>query len=238
MAISVPTRLARRNDRIFYCGMSAVAAALVFAGFSRTYYLSSYFNGPSLTPLRHVHGAIFTAWVMLFMVQTWLVAADRTDLHRKLGVFGAMLAAAMVVVGTILSIDNARAGRSAPGVPPLAFLAMVLFDMVVFSTLVAMGVYFRRRPETHKRLMLLATLNLLAAAVARLPTALAAAGPPFYFGVVDLLVLTAVGYDLVTRRKVHPAYVWGGLWIVGSQLLRLVLSGTPAWLAFARQITR
>ena len=80
--------------------------------------------------------------------------------------------------------------------------------MLVFAPLVAAAVWYRRRPETHKRLMLLATVSLLAAAVARLPTALAAAGPPFYFGVVDLLILTAVLYDIITRRKVRPV-----LWV-------------------------
>ncbi len=84
---------------------------------------------------------------------------------------------------------------------------------------------------------MLATVSLLAAAVARLPTALAAAGPPFYFGVVDLLILTAVLYDIVTRRKVHPVYVWGGLAILASQVIRLALSGTSAWLTVAAWLT-
>ena len=109
--------------------------------------------------------------------------------------------------------------------------------MLVFAPLVAAAVWYRRRPETHKRLMLLATVSLLAAAVARLPTALAAAGPPFYFGVVDLLILTAVLYDIITRRKVHPVYVWGGLAILASQVIRLALSGTSAWLTVAAWLT-
>jgi hypothetical protein len=109
--------------------------------------------------------------------------------------------------------------------------------MLVFAPLVAAAVWYRHRPETHKRLMLLATVSLLAAAVARLPTALAAAGPPFYFGVVDLLILTGVVYDLVTRRKVHPVYVWGGLAILASQVVRLALGGTSAWLTVATWLT-
>ena len=104
------------------------------------------------------------------MTQTALVAGGRRDIHRRLGVAGAVLAAAMVVVGTILAIWNAREGRAPPGVPPLPFLIIPLFDMLVFAPLVAAAVWYRRRPETHKRLMLLATLSLLAAAVARLPT--------------------------------------------------------------------
>jgi hypothetical protein len=143
----------------------------------------------------------------------------------------------MVVVGTILAIWNAREGRAPPGVPPLPFLIIPLFDMLVFAPLVAAAVWYRRRSETHKRLMLIATISLLAAPVARLPTALAAAGPLFYFGVVDLLLLTGVLYDLATRRKVHPVYVWGGLAILASQVIRLALSGTGAWLAVATWLT-
>ncbi len=99
--------------------------------------------------------------------------------------------------------------------------------------LVAAGVYFRRVSETHQRLMLLATISLLAAALARFLIALAAAGPLFFFGAVDLLVLAGPIYDFATRGRVNPAYIWGGLLIVVSQPLRLLLSGTDAWLRLA-----
>ncbi len=236
MAASMPSVLGRRTDRLFYGGMFIVIAAIVFVGFSRTFYLSPWFHGPALTPLRVVHGTLFSAWILLLITQTSLITAGRTDIHRRVGVGGAVLAAVMVVVGTVLAISNAREGRAPPGIGPLQFLAIPLFDMVVFSVLVTLGISFRRQSETHKRLMLLATLTLLAAAVARLPTSLAAAGPPFYFGVVDGLVLVGVVYDLITRRKVHPVYLWGGLFMVGSQVLRLAVSGTPGWLAFATML--
>jgi hypothetical protein len=237
MAASMPGPLVRRRHPRFYNGMSLLIAAIVFAGFSRTFYLSPWLHGPALSPLRIVHGVAFSAWIVLFVAQTTLVAAGRTDLHRRLGVAGAVLAAGMVVLGTVLAIANAREGHAPPGIPPLVFLIIPLFDMVVFAPMVAAAVWYRHRPETHKRLMLLATLSLLAAAVARLPTALAAAGPLFYFGVVDLLILTGVLYDRVTRGKVHPVYVWGGLAILASQVIRIALSGTSAWLAVATWLT-
>jgi hypothetical protein len=237
MAVSIPAPLASRRDRRFYTGMSLLIAAIVFAGFSRTFYLSPWLHGPALSPLRIVHGAAFSAWILLFVTQTTLVAAGRTDIHRRLGIAGVVLAVGMVVLGTVLAISNAREGRAPPGIPPRVFLIIPLFDMLVFAPLVTAAVWYRHRPETHKRLMLLATLSLLAAAVARLPTALAAVGPPFYFGVVDLLVLTGVLYDLVTRRAVHPVYVWGGLAVFASQVIRLALSGTGAWLAVSTWLT-
>ena len=217
--------------------MSLLIAAIVFAGFYRTFYLSPWLNGPALSPLRIVHGVAFSAWILLFVAQTTLVAAGRTAIHRRLGVAGVVLASGMVALGTVLAIGNAREGHAPPGIPPLVFLIIPLFDMLVFPLLIAAAVWYRGRPETHKRLMLLATVSLLAAPVARIPTALAAAGPLFYFGVVDLLILTGVLYDFVTRRKVHPVYVWGGLAILASQVIRIALSGTSAWLAVATWLT-
>ena len=119
---------------------------------------------------------------------------------------------------------------------PRSFLAIPLFDMAVFAPLVAAGIYFRRDSEMHKRLMLLATVSLMTAAAGRLPPTLKY-GPLFFFGMVDLMVLAGPLYDLITRRRVHRAYVWGGLLIILSQPLRLVLSGTAAWLAFADLLT-
>jgi hypothetical protein len=237
MAASMSAPLVRRRDHRFYNGMSLLIAAIVFAGFYRTFYLSPWLHGPALSPLRIMHGVAFSAWILLFVTQTTLVAAGRTDIHRRLGIAGAVLAVGMVVLGSVLAVWNAREGRAPPGIPPRVFLIIPLFDMLVFAPLVAAAVWYRHRPETHKRLMLLATVSLLAAAVARLPTALAAAGPPFYFGVVDLLILTAVLYDIVARRKVHPVYVWGGLAILASQVIRLALSGTSAWLTVATWLT-
>jgi hypothetical protein len=234
---SMPAPLVRRRHLRFYNGMSLLFAAIVFAGFYRTFYLSPWLNGPALSPLRIVHGVAFSAWILLFVAQTTLVAAGRTAIHRRLGVAGVVLASGMVALGTVLAIGNAREGHAPPGIPPLVFLIIPLFDMLVFPLLIAAAVWYRGRPETHKRLMLLATVSLLAAPVARIPTALAAAGPLFYFGVVDLLILTGVLYDFVTRRKVHPVYVWGGLAILASQVIRIALSGTSAWLAVATWLT-
>jgi hypothetical protein len=108
---------------------------------------------------------------------------------------------------------------------------------------VAGGIYFRRRRDTHKRLMLLATVSLLAAAVARLsrmvpiPPAVVATGPLFYFGVADVLILALAAYDLLTRGRVHAVTLWGGAFIIVSQAARLAISGTRGWLAFATLIT-
>ena len=224
----------RRRERWFYIGMSIALVITVFAGFSRTYYLRPYFTSEPLIPLLHLHGFVFTSWLVLFVTQTTLVAAHRTDIHRRLGVAGGVIAVLMVVLGVTTALIRARQGATPlPGVSPLSFLVVPLGDMLVFPILVGAGFYYRRRPDVHKRLMLLATVSILAAAIARLPFALMQAGPPAFFGLTDLFVAACVLYDLITLRRVHRATLLGGLLIVASQPLRLMLGGTHVWLSFA-----
>lgn len=229
----------RRRERLFYVGMAVAILITVFAGFSRSYFLKAQFGTPPLSLLLHVHGLIFTSWILLFLTQTTLVAARRTDIHRRLGVLGGVLAALVLILGTATAIIRVKGGSAPiPGVPPLAFLAMPFFDMVVFAILVGAAFYYRHRADVHKRLMTLATISLLSAPIARLPFEFMKAGPPAFFGLTDLFIAALLVYDLSTRRRVHPATIWGGLLIVASQPLRLMISATPAWLAFAGWLTR
>ena len=155
-----------------------------------------------------------------------------------MGVVGAIIAVLMVVVGTTTAIIRAKQGAGPPGgPPPLVFLAIPLADMAVFASLVGAGLSFRRRSDVHKRLMLLAMISLLPAAIARLPFDLLKAGPPAFFGLADLFLVPCLLYDLFARGRVHRATAWGGLVIVASQPLRLMIGGTDAWLAFARWLT-
>jgi hypothetical protein len=239
MAVGSAAVRTRRRTRRFYVGMAIAIAVTVFAGFSRSYFLKAHYGTPELSFLLHVHGAVFTTWVLFFLLQTTLIAAGRTDLHRRMGIGGAMLAALVLIVGTATAIIRIKGG-SAPiaGVPPPAFLAIPLFDMVVFGILVGAAIYYRHRAESHKRLMTLAMIALLPAPIARLPFELLKAGPPAFFGLADLFILALLMHDLVIRRRVHPATIWGGVLIVASQPLRLMIAGTPGWMAFASWLTR
>jgi len=223
-----------RRDRWFFSGMAVLAAAVIFAGFSRTYYLRGVFGRPELSPLLHVHGALFSSWIVLLVAQATLVAARRTDLHRRLGVAGGALAVAMTVMALVVSIDGARRGAALPGTDVLVFLAVPLATVIVFPALVGSALLLRRQPDAHKRLMLIATTELLSAGVGRLPGITSALG---FFGFTDLFVVALWAYDFLTRGRVHPAALWGGLFLIASQVLRLAISGTDAWLRFATWIT-
>ena len=111
---------------------------------------------------------------------------------------------------------------------PLVFLAVPVFDMIVFTTFVTSAILMRRNREAHKRLMLLAYISIMVAAVARLPGVISL-GPPGFFGLTLLFLVVAVVYDLVSRRRVHRAYLWGGGFLILSIPLRLMVSGTAAW---------
>jgi hypothetical protein len=239
LAKAAPVLVGRR-DHFFYAGMAVLVAAIVFAGFARTYYLKDLFGRPALRPLLHLHGFLFTCWFLLLLGQVTLVAAKRVDIHRRLGVAGAALASLMVIVGPIVAIHAAMSGPGPRGeLPPLVFLAIPLSDILVFAILVAGGFYFRRQSPTHKRLMLLATIAILPPAIARLPFGfIRATGPLAYFGLADLVLLSCSLYDVVTRRRLHPAYLWGGLLIIVSQPLRLAIGSTHGWVVFAQWLTR
>ncbi len=239
MAVQPRIITVRRRERLFYMGMALAILLTVFAGFSRSYFLKAQFGTPPLSLLLHLHGLVFTSWVLLFLAQTTLVAARRADIHRRLGVFGGVLAALVLILGTATAIIRVKGGSApVPGVPPLAFLAIPLFDMLLFAILVGAAFYYRHRADVHKRLMTLGTIALLSAPIARLPFEFMKAGPPAFFGLTDLFIVALLVYDLATRRRVHPATIWGGLLILASQPVRLMIGGTPAWLAFAGWLTR
>lgn len=233
-----PALIRRRRERLFYLGMSIAVVITVFAGFAPTYFLRPYFTTTPLMPLLHLHGLVFTSWIALFLIQTTLVASHRTDIHRRLGIAGGVIATLMMLVGVSTAVIRARQGATPPGGPsPLVFLVVPLGDILVFTILVGAGFYFRRQSDVHKRLMMLATISILTAAIARLPFAFLQAGPVAFFGLTDVFVVACVVYDLITLRRVHRATALAALLIVASQPLRLMIGGTHAWLTFATWLT-
>jgi hypothetical protein len=236
----------RVRDHMFYMAMAAVMALIVFIGFGPTYYFKLLTGGPTatfggrpFTLLVHVHGALFTVWVLFFMTQTALVAQRRVRAHRKLGVVGAVLAVSMVVAG--LAMIRPRTGVALPEAR-IATLIVPFFEMVMFVAFITLAFVLRRDPESHKRLVLLANASILEAAIGRLPgvQSLAAmvghlpgARPWFAScGLAFLYVVTGIAYDVISRRRVHPVYIFGGAFLALMTPIRLILSTTAAWRAF------
>ena len=221
----------------FFTGMAVAILVVVYIGFARSFYLRPWFpTYPApREPFFLLHGAAFTSWCLLLIAQVSLVSAGRVDLHRRIGAWGAGLAALMVVLGVTGALIAAHrtSGFTGLAVPPRQFLLVPFTDMLLFAAFVTLAVVRRRDPQAHKRWMLLATFNLMAAAFARWPVVVEAKNPFVFFGLADLFLVALVTWDLRSRRHLHPATRWGGLTLVLSQPLRLVLSGTPVWLGFA-----
>lgn len=224
----------RVRDR-FYVGMAVALALTALVGFGPSYFLRPVFRPTTtLTPLMHVHGLLFGAWTLLLVVQTTLVATRRTDLHRRLGVAGVVLALLMLGAGALLAMSSARQGLAPAGTDPVTFLAIPLGALAMFAGFVAAAVASRRTPAAHKRLMLLATISIITPAIARLW--FVHQRPPIALGLTNLFVLVAIAHDWWRDRRVHPVYIWGGLVILLSGPLRIAIGSTSLWHALMARI--
>jgi hypothetical protein len=222
--------------------MSLVVLASVFLGFARTYFLRPWFpEVAALAPPEpfffYVHGVLFTAWVLLLVVQPALVANRRLGLHRRVGWFGAGLAVAVVAVGTIGALMAAHRPGGFLGVPipPQQFLVYPMTDLALFAAFATLAVLRRRDAQSHKRLMLLATIGLLDAAVIRWPLGDMTAGIgrlPWTITdmCVDLFLIPMIAWDIASRGRVHRVTLIGGLTVIASQPLRVLVSESTVWM--------
>ena len=226
----------RRSDGRFYMVVGGSILVLACVGFAPSYFLRAFIPPAhplaALTALIHLHAFLFTGWLVLLVAQATLVARSRSHLHRWLGMASLGWAVLMVVVGTLTALHSIPRGTTPPFAQPFSFLAIQVFDLVVFTLLVAGGFVWRRAAGTHQRLMIMSGLCLLPPALARLMTPLGSGLITVfctsYLGLVGLVV-----WDLWTRRAVHRATVLGSLLIVASLPLRLLVSKTDAWLEIA-----
>jgi len=234
-----PVRTRLSTERRFFTSMAAVIAVATFVGFAPSYYLVSVFGGRPLSTLLHVHGVVFTAWIVLYVAQTALVSAGRPDIHRLLGPVGLVLAIVMVPLGIAAAIISKQllAAHHLPSQgPPLVF---PLGAVVTFAMLVGAAMALRKRAAWHKRLMLLGTLAILTTPLARITRFAHLGLTPAIGGMVltDVLLAALIAYDVKTQGRLHPATVWGGGFFLATQALRLLLNASPAWQAFAHGLT-
>ena len=227
-------------DRNFFLCFVLLIWAAILIGFVPEIVAHVRSGAPPFPPILHVHGAAFVGWLVLLTVQTLLIRNRRIILHRKLGIAGAALAVVMVPLGiaTALTMQKMRLGQPGPGAP---FFSVQLIDMIEFGGLAAAAISARKLPSAHKRLILLATLSIADAGFARwlgiwLYGYLGEGVWRFFielFGGSDLLVLGLGAYDWVTRKRLHPAYLFGAAWLLTCQLTASWLYYSPAWKTLA-----
>ncbi|MES2097625.1 MAG: hypothetical protein V4459_12780 [Pseudomonadota bacterium] len=227
------------DERRFFAGSAIVIALATFIGFAPSYYLAPVFSAKPLSTLLHVHGLVFTAWILLYVAQTALISAGRTDIHRIVGPATIALGVVMVPLGIYTAIVTKQvvaANHLPPSGPPLVF---PLGAILTFAVLTTAAVVMRKRAAWHKRLMLLGTVAILTTPLARITRFTHIGLTPALGGMAltDLLLAALVIFDIRTRGKLHPATIWGGGFFLATQLLRIGLNMTPAWQAFAKGLT-
>ena len=240
----------------FYFWLSLVCLAIGVGGFFATYWLQVMLGAFTGTPLMHIHGLVFTGWLLLLVGQNWRIAQGRLDHHRAWGLAGIALATLMLAVGYLTAIVG-LSGRLEAGYGDnaRAFLIVPFFSVTTFFGFVIAAMANIRRPEWHKRFIFVATTVALMPAMARFvflyrrgytPGTRPGEFPPspvnnslLSLVIVCVIVIGAgMAFDWRTRGRPHPAWVIGLAVLIGGALVRAPLSATPAWLAFADWTTR
>lgn len=238
----------RRRERIFFVAMSTTLLIAVFVGFARTFYLRPFLDLPEMPVHLYVHGIVLTAWFVLLVMQVLLVKSDRVRVHRYLGLYGAVLAVAVVAISFLT-----LAHRDAPFIGQAPFRGFGnLMSVVAFSICVGFAVLLRHRPAAHKRLMLLGSIIITGPALDRmaqlpilakllapiLPDALGSTGVAFAALATPSLMLAVVSYDVVTRKRPHRATLGGMAGIfVFAPALSVAFMYSGVWSAFVRLVT-
>jgi hypothetical protein len=214
----VPVRRTR-----FFVGFAIATLMLVLLGFARTFYLRPLFGvvdtptGSTALPWHLVlHGIVMTAWFAFVVTQTVLVSTRNIVIHRRIGAGGVALAVIVIVVA-MYTLVQFLARRDARGMPTGeqqdgVVLGDTLVMLFYFPVLVASGIYLRRDPAAHKRLMLLSSIVMLGPVLARYGALLRMAGLPTYLLVAVSpipLMIALCGYDIATRRRPHWATLCG-----------------------------
>jgi hypothetical protein len=230
------------RTRLFFVVMSSAVIVTVFAGFAPTFYLrGSFTQDRPMSFLLHVHGIAFSAWVVVFFVQTLLIVRESRRLHQRLGWIAVAIAAMMVVLVVAAMIEQLRRIGGFPP-PPLA-LALSAFDIIVFAILVGTAMYLRKQPDWHKRFMLSATILLLGAPMFRIVIHYVGVTDMSRVGIVSTLLVDAfflpcIIYDLVTRGRIHPAYFVALVLIVFDQIAQVKVVQWVPWINLSLMLQR
>lgn len=226
------------DDQAFYRRMAVGISVFIIFAFAQ-FSARGFVDFPAIPVWVHLHAVVFVGWLALFITQNLLAERGSLALHRRLGWLGAGLAAAMVVLGSFVSIKAIELGRQPPFFTPHYFLALTHVGVVAFAALVTAAIIRRRETEWHRRLMLSATVLLLEPAFGRvlpMPLIGGEAGE-WYVLVLQIAVLgIAMLHDRKLSGRVHPALLWGAGVVALSHAGTSALSRFPPVVALAQSI--
>jgi hypothetical protein len=224
-------------DRVFFSGMILLLWATVLFGFAKTYFMAGMISAPLPNGLIHVHGAVFTSWMVLLAVQEVLIAGRKITWHKQLGLVGFGLSIAMLVLGVLAATDSMRRGEDGhSGLGAETFYVIPITGIVTFAILVYLAYKDRFKPAAHKRLILIATIGIASAAVARWPVGFIQTNPPMRNLVILGFLLLVVAYDLVSLGRVLKTTIWASVFVMVVLVGAVPLGMTPVWHAFAHMM--
>ena len=231
MASTADRPIRKHSDDIFFAAMALLILATVFIGFARTYFLAGVFHAKLPSALVHLHGAIFSSWILLLLTQIALISTGRVTWHKRLGIVGAILAGLMVIVGFMTLVAAVRR-HATFGMSIESLFADDVLQLSLFAVLVFWAVRVRRSGAAHKRLMILATASLLGPALSRWPWAFVFSSWFVFFGILDSFLVFLIAYDVWLRRRIHSATIWGSALIILMQTAMGPLGQAAFWHQF------
>jgi hypothetical protein len=224
----------RRNHR-FYVGLTLFLIATVVVGFWPTYFGTLLSGGVARPLVMHVHGAIFTGWMVLLFVQVWLAASGRVRTHRRVGSFGIWYGALVWIMGIIATfaapVIHVHAGEWSVD-RAAGFLILPVGDMILFGGFFGAAVRYRHKPEVHKRLIIAATVALAFAAVARMNVALS-----IFFAIWIAPMVALAAFDFLSARKIHSVTAVS-IAVMTLAFARVILVESESWLVVGRALLR
>jgi hypothetical protein len=229
----------RTSERFFFGGMAILLCVIVVYGFSRTYFLVGMLRAPLPAPILHIHGAVFTLWMVLYLVQTAFISAHRVVWHRTLGTIAFCLPPIMIVLATIAGIDALKRGVQIGPLSPEVSLAIPLVGIAFFTVLIYGAWATRRKPDSHKRLILYATIAICDAALGRFPWGRIGVSPGT--GAVaglGLILLLPIAYDLISLHRLHRSTIWAAPLTFAVGAAAVPIGMTPLWHSFAQFLSR
>jgi hypothetical protein len=237
LANQMTTKRANFWREYFYFFMSLLIAATVVYGFSHTIDHNLIHPSPIPPLVLYIHAIVFPAWVLFFILQSTLVRLHNVRLHRRLGWFGVGLAVAIVIVGawTSISIVKFSIEQKDP-FNSTAFTIVQVLDIASFAAPFALAIFWRKKPEFHRRLMLIASCGLLDAAFGRFPALPLVLSPTG----VDALICLGVIRDLIVERRVHKVYLYALPILIVCQIaaMETFIHASPWWMNIANRIVR
>jgi len=232
----------RGADRLLFPLLALAIVLFVFIGFSRTFYLHSLFHQPAPSRFLQFHAVLMSGWVLLLLLQSVLIRLRKVRLHRRLGVAGVFYAGLIPIIGTIATFHAAArevGAHSAFAAGQLDVLSLELTQVTLFAVFVGLAVWWRKRPDIHKRLMLVATLCILPNVIVRISLALQIAFLSTNQAIMlvwSFLVLVVVAIDWVRGGRLHPALGYGASTAIVLLEIAHLVGRSAAWQAFGTRL--